>query len=324
MTFDYTPLPVPTDCNGNPRRIGVEIEFGGLPEDKAARMLAQTYGGQALLEKDPIWVVEGSRLGDFEVYLDVFFRNAEKSALRDLGLKVGREVIPVEVVTEPLSFDQMKQLDRGIKALREAGAKGSGDGVLYGFGIHLNVQSEGLDVDSILRPLLAFAMIEDWMRKAMPIDGSRQIIPFTEAYPTRLVSDLIDLGEAPSADQLVDTYLTHCPDRNRGLDMLPLLMEAYPDKVTAILGASKANEINARPTFHFRLPDCLIDDPEWSLAKEWHRWWLVEKIAGDPALMARLRHEWKENHGKITLLRSTWADRCGEILDEAGLVPEAV
>jgi len=48
--------------------------------------------------------------------------------------------------------------------------------------------------------------------------------------------------------------------------------------------------IKPRPTWHYRLPNCLIDDPDWSLRDPWHEWVRIETLAADQdALQAAAR-----------------------------------
>ncbi|MRU16022.1 hypothetical protein FDP25_11340 [Roseovarius sp. A21] len=312
---DFPPLPQPADHEGQPRKVGVEIEFGGLNEAEAARLCANHLGGEATQTDSHIWKVNNTRIGTLEVYLDIFLRNATQSKLRDLALDLGREVVPVEIVSEPLERDGLQKLDGLREVLRKAGALGSGAGWTFGFGVHLNVQiASGCDAD-IVRPLLAYALIEDWMRNANPIDESRRILPFTDPYPTDFVRDLIALGPDAPVSEVRETYLHHNPTRNRGLDMLPIFAERAPERVEAVV----SGKLSARPTFHFRLPDCLIDDEDWSLSDEWQRWLIVERVAQDAGVLARLGKAWEDDHGMITISRQSWARRCGEILHEAGL-----
>ncbi|NVO26150.1 hypothetical protein HJ526_01845 [Donghicola sp. C2-DW-16] len=319
MTLQFQKLPAPVTVQGAERHIGVEVEFADLTEEQAAKVLVETLGGSAECTVDNDWLVRGSEIGDIQVYLDTVYRTAEKSVLRDVGLKLGREVIPVELVTDPLAFDQLPVLDRALNALRDAGAKGSGDGWYYGFGVHLNIEVEGHSPADVLRPLLAYALIEDWMRVALPIDPSRTVLPWTDPYPTALVEELILLGVEPSAKALVETYTRHCADRNRGLDMLPVMKALWPTELEEAIGADKVSEINGRPTYHFRLPDSRLDEESWSLADEWDRWLLVEQIASRPQIVEELADAWLDSHGMITLSRQPWAERCGDILADYGL-----
>jgi hypothetical protein len=312
---DFPPLPQPDDARGRPRKIGVEIELGGLEEPEVARLCTRELGGTAEQIDSHIWAVRGSAIGDLEVYLDTFLRSVTQSKLRDLALDLGREVVPVEIVSEPLEIEGLRRLDGLRDRLRQAGALGSRAGWVFGFGVHFNVQIASDREADIVKPLLAYALIEDWMREADPIDDSRRLLPFTDPYPTEFVRDLIALQPDAPVSEVMEAYLRHNPTRNRGLDMLPIFADLAPDRITAAV----SGKLSARPAFHFRLPDCLIDDPRWSLVDEWQRWLTVERVAQDAGLLARLCRAWEEDHGVVTILRQSWAHRCGELLKEAGV-----
>ncbi|WP_104019220.1 amidoligase family protein [Roseovarius nitratireducens] len=311
----FAPLPQPLNAEGEARRVGVEIELGGLDEARVARIVADRLGGRADQEDSHIWAVRESGIGDVAVYLDIFLRKAQKSRLRDLALDLGREVVPVEIVTEPLDMDGLARLDGLRDALRDAGAQGSGAGLVFGFGVHFNIEvASGADADTV-RPLLAYALIEDWLRSAYPIDESRRLLPFTDPYPTDFVRALIEAGPGAARDHVTGLYLELTPSRNRGLDMLPLFAHFDGPRVAAAI----TDKTSARPAFHFRLPDCRIDEADWSLAREWWRWVAVERVARDDALLRRLADAWLDDHGLVTLSRQHWAARAGRILLTAGI-----
>lgn len=311
----FTPLPRPLSAEGSARRVGVEIELGGLSEAEVAEICTETLGGQAEQGSGPFWTIRDSRIGTLEVYLDIFLRKATQTKLRDLALELGREVVPVEIVTEPLDMAGLEALEDLTVALRRAGALGSGAGWVFGFGVHLNVEiASSADAD-VVRPLLAYALIEDWMRRDNPIDESRRLLPFTDPYPTDLVRGLIALGPEAALQDVMTLYLSLTPSRNHGLDMLPVFAHLAPETVARAL----SGPVSARPAFHFRLPDCLIDEEDWSIADEWRRWIIVERVAGDAAVLARLAEGWKDDHGIVTLSRDSWARRCGKILRKAGM-----
>lgn len=318
--MEFTQLPRPHSAEGGPRLTGVEIELGGLPEYRVAEIARDTLGGTLRRVDGPCWRLEDSEVGAIDVYLDTALRKSEKSALRDAALSLGREIIPVEIVSAPLSFAQMQRLNDLIAPLRAAGAQGSSAGLFFGFGVHFNVQIVSDEVADIRNPLMAYALIEDWLRSALPIDEMRRILPFASPYPTGFVRALLDLPGDAGLDDLVTLYLGHNPTRNRGLDMLPLFKHLRP----GALPPSVSDSTGARPTFHFRLPDCRIDQPDWSLAPEWRRWVIVEQVAEDPRLMEALARVWRAAHGPVTLSRHTWAQRAGDILLGAGLTTEIV
>lgn len=311
----WAPLPEPLNAEGRPRRVGVEIELGGLDEARVAQIVTDRLGGRAEQEDSHIWAVRESSIGDVAVYLDIFLRKAQKSRLRDLALDLGREVVPVEIVTEPLDMEGLARLDDLRGALRRAGALGSGAGLVFGFGVHFNIEvASGRDADTV-RPLLAYALIEDWLRAAYPIDESRRLLPFTDPYPTDFVRALIEAGPEAVRDHVTGLYLELTPSRNRGLDMLPLMAHFDEARVAAAI----SDKTSARPTFHFRLSDCRIDEADWTLAGEWWRWVTVERVARDDALLRRLGDAWLDDHGLLTLSRQRWAVRAGRILQTAGI-----
>lgn len=311
----FAPLPQPLNADGVPRLVGVEIEFGGMPESDAATLCASFLNGRAVQIDSHIWRVEDSEIGTLDIYLDIFLRKAQQSRLRDAALDLGREVVPVEIVTEPLDMDGLERLDALRENLRAAGALGSGAGWFFGFGVHLNIEiASDCDAD-IVRPLLAYALIEDWLRADNPINDARRLLPFTDPYPTDFVRALIKAGPEATRDHVTGLYLELTPSRNRGLDMLPVFAHFDPDRIASAI----EDKTSARPTFHFRLPDCRIDDAGWSLAEEWDRWRLVERVAEDNALLDRLAQAWDDDHGFLTLSRQSWATRSGRILQTAGL-----
>jgi hypothetical protein len=59
--------------------------------------------------------------------------------------------------------------------------------------------------------------------------------------------------------------------------MLPILANIDEDRVRRVIHDMK---VKARPAFHYRLPNCLIDHPDWSLAGMWNAWCVVERLAG--------------------------------------------
>ena len=298
------PLPRPDRADGSPRRVGVEIEFGGLAEARAAATAQGVLGGRVEARSQHDLCLTGSALGDVEVYLDTAWRDRAGTVLGDLGLDLGRAVVPVEVVTDPVTVPDLPRLDALARALRRDGATGSRDGLFLGFGLHLNVETAGDTVEDLLPVLRAYALLEDWLRYADPIDPSRRVLPFADPYPRSFVDRLARDGAGWSLAELVDIYLEETPTRDRGLDMLPVFLGLLPDRVEAAIGAATA--VTARPTFHYRLPDSRIDDPDWSIVYEWNRWVMVERLAARPDLLERLARQWAEYRTTLTTVRPDW------------------
>lgn len=308
----FLPLPKPVTDEGQERLTGIEIEFGGLDEDRVAEVVRACLGGHIENSAHNAMTIADTRIGTVEILLDTRFRKSDPGALRAALLDLAKVVVPVELVTAPLGFDALPWADRLRSDLRDAGATGTGQGAFLGFGMHLNTQVPALDAEAIGPVLRAFALLEAWLREDDPIDTTRRILPFVEPYPTAFV-DALARGDGLHGDlgRLIDTYLDHAPSRNHGLDLLPLFRHIDAERVTTALGQDAA-AVSARPTWHYRLPDCRIDEAGWSLALEWNRWRVVECVADDPALSDRLADDWQ--HGGREQTAAEWASYLDKVL----------
>ena len=113
-----------------------------------------------------------------------------------------------------------------------------------------------------------------------------RLLPAVERYPEAYVRRVLDPGYRPSANQLIDDYLTANPTRRRPLDLLPVLAEIDGERVRRTLGGDDTKA--ARPAVHFRLPSSRIDHPDWTLASEWNRWILIEQLSSERDYLAAM------------------------------------
>lgn len=312
----FQDLPRRSTAAGAARRVGVEIEMTGLTEREMARIVSDAVGGTVVEDAPYEMAVEESSLGRVRCFLDTAFRKGKQHALSRLGLELGREVIPVELTTEPLSPAALPRIETLRETLRQAGAIGSREGFLLSFGLHLNVEVAAEEVSAWRPVLTAFALLEDWLRLSDPIDGSRRLLPFVDPYPHGFVRHLLSLDDAASSDQVMELYLRETPTRNRSLDMLPLFAHLDPDRVAR----AGLRDVAARPAYHYRLPDSRIDEPGWRIAYEWNRWTLVERVAEDADLMAELTARWRVDG---EWFRRSWCEEVESILSGAGVVGAA-
>jgi hypothetical protein len=308
---DLLELVHPAGVAGARRKVGIEIELGDLDEGRVAEIAARLLGGRVKAGDDHRTRLEGSALGDLEIYLDSAYRAAIEDDLPAPLRALAEDVIPVEIVTPPIDPADIAKLDRLCAALREAGAVGTTDGVLLGFGVHLNVETTGAEVADLLPVLTAFALVEDVLRED-GMDRSRKVLPFTRPYPRDMVRALCSAAFADTG-ALMQFYLAHAPSRNHGLDMLPILAEIDPDRVA---DAVQDDAVSARPAWHYRMPDSRIGDPDWSVGAEWNRWVRIERIAARPDLLERLRRAWLDHDAGAFASRAGWAKTCREVLGQ--------
>ena len=300
--------PVTATAAGSPRRVGVEIEFAGLDVPAAANLVRDRFGGDISREDPHRLIVGETEFGDFVIELDaqavhkdaqakdgadkaLLPKELDAAAREALGKAVAG-IVPVEIVTPPMPWSDLGRLTELTDALRRAGAKGTDDNMLYAFGLHLNPELPATDAGTILRHLKAYVILADWLRERVAIDLTRRLMPHADPFPRDYVLLLLDPEYAPDLDRLIADYLDHNPTRNRELDMLPLFRHLDEAAVTARL---KNDLIKARPTFHYRLPDCALGDADWSPVAEWNRWVRVEQLAADPDRLARLGAALRDN-----------------------------
>jgi hypothetical protein len=60
--------------------------------------------------------------------------------------------------------------------------------------------------------------------------------------------------------------------------MLPLFADLDEDRVRSVIDDPR---IKSRPTLHYRMPNCEIDEPDWGIGKAWRDWLQVEQLVVD-------------------------------------------
>ncbi|UYG00812.1 amidoligase family protein [Halomonas sp. GD1P12] len=295
---------------GQTRRVGVEIEFAGLPPQETAQLVQTLFGGELNVVSPHRLLVRDTRWGTFGIELDTQYAHPDQALVEDAHAddsewarqqhlrrvefhRKTRELIgdmvtglvPTEIVCPPVPWDELEALDKLFKALREKGAKGTDASLLYGFGLHLNPEAAALDVDYLLSMLRAYLLLAQWLRDEIKVDITREVLPHANPFPKEYALKVLDRNYAPDLDGFIDDYLHFNPTRNRELDLLPLFAHLRPEHSHALLH----NQLTKpRPTFHYRLPNAELSKPGWGSAVEWNRWAEVEKLAADrQALDAR-------------------------------------
>ncbi len=307
---DFHRPPILNNAEGRIRTIGVEIEYAGVSAEESAHALAQEFGGEIASTDPHAFRVTGSAIGDFSIELDSRYAHPDKYSgfLGEVGAKVASWVgaaasylVPCELVTGPMPIDQIHRIDRAVDVLRRAGAKGTQDGALYAFGLHLNPEPPRLDAETIASVLKAFVLLNAWLRRQVAPDATRALLGFADPFPEEYARKLVDPLYWPDLATFTDDYLIANPTRNRDLDLLPLLALLEEGRVRAALPSEK---IRSRPTFHYRLPDARVSDPGWSVAPDWNRWVMVERLAADRARLDAIGQAYRAFEGEA----KSWAD----------------
>lgn len=282
--------------DGTLRHVGFELEFTGVDLTRVGHTLSSIYGGVLKSESPFQHKVEGTEFGDFILEVDSIQlkERSYKQFIEGLGLKLDNKTaekvddtfydlskiaVPFELVTPPIPIDRINELSKLGEALYKMHCKGTRASFLYGFGMQFNPEVPSLKSKTVLSYMRAFFLLQDWLKNEIDIDITRRIMPFINDFPQKYIIKILQRDYEPSMSQLIDDYLADNPTRNRPLDMTCLF--AHIDKERTLSMVDDYKLIKPRPTFHYRLPDCRIDEKDWSLALEWNRWVKVEKLAND-------------------------------------------
>ena len=319
------PPPTPRNADGRTRRVGVEIEFAGIPPQDTAELVQSLFGGELDAISAHRLKVINTRWGDFGIELDTQYAHPEQrfapesdpdsewqrmrqdfhNRTRELIGDVVTGLVPTEIVCPPVPWDELDQLDALFDALRQRGAKGTDASLLYGFGLHLNPEAASLETRDILDCLRAYLLTARWLREQIHVDITREVLPHANPFTRAYALKVLDPDYEPDLRTLIDDYLEHNPTRNRELDLLPLFAYLDPEHPHELLGD---HLVKPRPTYHYRLPNAQLAQPEWGASLEWNRWLEVEVLAAAPDTLAERGAQYLARH------RPGWPRRCWNTL----------
>ena len=303
----YAMPPCLTGTDGQDRRVGVEIEMSGIELSVIAAELSAVLGGKTEVHSDYELEVRESRLGDFKIDLD--FEYLQKMAHRhgqeapdwsrefellaaDTLQALLKNLIPCELITPPLAFHKLPELDEVVKALRQRGAQGTRQALFATFGLHLNPELPDLEAETILAYLRAFIGLREWLEEREKVVLSRKLSLFIRPFPAEYEALVMSAEYAPTLAELTRDYLTFNATRNRMLDLLPLLAHLDEEAVT---DAIKDQKLRKRPTLHYRLPNSDIDNPEWGIWRSWNDWMQVEWLVHERERLEELCTAWRRS-----------------------------
>jgi hypothetical protein len=323
MSTAFREPPWLLNYEGKPRRVGVEIEMAGVDAEDIAGAVCAEVGGRFEQESAFAGSVHSESMGEFRIELDadLFTSRGYLSYLKKLGIEItpgelrdtvedllsraAGLVVPHELVCPPLPISALPTIDRIQARLRAAGAKGTEAAPFYAFGLQFNVELHERSAPAILSVLRAFLLRYESLLELSEVDFARQISPYVHPYPEDYAVYVLQPDYAPDLVTLIDDFLYFTPTRNRPLDLLPLL--AWLDRERVMAAPVERNLIKPRPAWHYRLPNCQIDRPDWSIAPAWNDWIMVEELAADPTALRRETAErLQESHGVKRWLAAFW------------------
>ncbi len=292
----------PSVAERSTQQVGLEIEFSGLDGAACASLVQAQLGGEVRRHAEYVWFVEHTCIGDCRVEVDARFFNTEQYAElgRAMGIKnpvwlfelghvareITRGIVPLELVLPPVSVSQLPLLEKLRAALHEAGASGSGHSLVAAFGLHINAGEVEVSIARVLPILRAFLVLQPKLMQQ--VDLTRRLLRYAAPFPDEYTKYVLAPDYEPTWHEFVVDYLRYNPVRNRALDLLPIISVRSGKLVREALPEDQAELVSARPAYHFRLPDCRLADPDWTLAQEISRWQRVQRLARDPVRLRRV------------------------------------
>ncbi|MEX0661525.1 MAG: amidoligase family protein [Balneolaceae bacterium] len=295
-TTSFITPPITTNPSGEERRVGYEFEFTGVDMKDITEVIQSLFGGSIKQKSTYEIDVENTLFGTFTLELDAQLLRDKKyeKTLKSIGIDlttfknkdtiegklkdIASSVVPFEIITPPIPLSEMDKLNDLLHELRKWKAKGTGSSMFYAFGLHINPEISDDSPESLSNHLKAYLLLDPWIRKDAKINISRRITPYINEFKEDYKLLLLSSGYLPTLEDLISDYFIYGNSRNRPLDMLPLFMHLNKEYTENLLEDTLTS---SRPTFHYRLPNCSIEDDRWSLASEWNRWVLVESLAND-------------------------------------------
>lgn len=259
----------------------VHDQFGGtLQEESAHRInLEDTDYGTFTVELDT-QLVHGNEKKE---KLEILGKDRDAQAREALGYAASL-LVPAEIVAPPIPWNQLGVLNALFDALRQSGAEGTEANPLFSFGLHLNPEVAEKRADYARQHLQAYVILSDWLRDTINVDPTRRLLPHIDPFPKDYIKHILQPGYAPDLETLIRDYVASNSTRNRELDMTVLFHHLDEDFFVSLM--DDVSLINARPTFHYRLPNAILSDPDWNAVVEWNRWVVVETLAADETLLA--------------------------------------
>ncbi len=308
--FELPPRPQKDD--GEERRVGFEIEFSGIDLRATTAAVKDALGASIVSQSAAEVELEAGDLGKFNIEVDWDFLKRKASEedhqhedLIELLSQVAALLVPIEVVCPPVPASRLDKLEPMVQALRKAGAVGTEESLISAYGVHVNTEIPRLDAPTLFGYLRAYALLQWWLIDRQPVDLARRISPYIDLYSQAYLRQLFS-RQQPTIDQLIDDYLEHNASRNRGLDMLPMLAEIDEPRVRRAVDDPR---IKSRPTFHYRLPDCHIEQDDWSLRQPWETWLTVERLADRPTDLDALASAYLDaDRPLIGVSRGEWVE----------------
>lgn len=322
--MQFAKLPHMNNPSGGIRKAGFEFEFTELDIRDAAKVISSLVSGKISEKNRFEFSVQSAGLGEFKLEYDTALLKDKpyETILRKIGIDldefvdrseleeaiahIASHLIPIELITPPLPITELDILEDIREQLRSNCAAGTRSSFFYAFAMHINVEAASLEPEYLLKILRSFLLLYPWIRKEADIDFTRRLTPFVDKFPDAYTSLILNDGYRPDANKLIKDYIAFNPTRNRPLDMLPVFAALNKN----IIDSLEISAVSARPAFHYRIPNCLINDKTWRVSHEWRYWVEVERLAENTEAREALSRMYIETlYSELFSFEEAWVEQ---------------
>jgi hypothetical protein len=186
------------------QKFGIEVEMMGLSQEQVVQIVQDRYGGiTGISDAKNTIRIANSILGNIEIKLEVNETSDDPNIKWDTSKNV------IELVTEPITYEQTVELDKAMQELKKAGAIGTNG--INPISIQINVgmmegtpNQQALEVVDIMRNYYRKSHQEQ-IRASSLVPNERWL--YLQDYSEHLMAKIFDPKYKPTAEQFFFDFI---------------------------------------------------------------------------------------------------------------------
>lgn len=186
------------------QKFGIEVEMMGLSQEDIVKIVQDRFGGiHGISDAKNTIRIAHSRIGDIDIKLEVNETSDDPNIKWDTSKNV------IELVTEPITYEQTVELDKTMQELKKAGAIGTNG--INPISIQINVgmmegtpDQQAKEVVDIMRNYYRRSHQEQ-IRAASVVPTERWL--YLQDYSEHLMAKIFDPSYKPTAEQFFFDFI---------------------------------------------------------------------------------------------------------------------
>jgi len=205
-------------------RLGIEVEFTGLSPREAAQKVQSILGGKIVTKEERIKtsirsldslnrpVYDEIIISEFEVVdtqIGTILLKPETNQIDDIQYLENNNQI-IELVTEPIRYNEVEKLDLALDELKKAGAHGTDTKTPISIQVNVEMfdgQREKIKLSEILNLLRSYLRPEHTKQITARLDIPEIRKPYISEYSTGFMRRLLDPSYRPTIREFYDDFI---------------------------------------------------------------------------------------------------------------------